>query len=154
MTKPEVPKGRGEWVLTSDMNTARRALVGMMKKRKLTQNALAALMAVSSTSMFSNFISGKQPNLRLDSMVKAIEAMGFEVVIREPEVGAKRRERLASLKAEMVKPADEEAGYGNLVGKDDPDRDLKLRMLGGMKEPENRASLENLFKELRESETA
>lgn len=156
MTEPEVRKGRGEWVLTSDMNTVRKALAAMLRKRKISQNALAALMGVSSTSMFANFLNGKQANMRLDSVVRAIESMGFEMVVREKAPKSKAQERLAALRAEKAKSgggdeAPEAGAYGDLVSDDDPDRDLKLRMLGGMVDPGNRESLENLFRELRET---
>lgn len=157
MTEPEVRKGRGEWVLTSDMGTVRKALGAMLRKRRITQNALAALMGVSSTSMFANFINGKQANLRLDSLVKAIESMDFELVVREKPARSKTQERLATLRAEKAKSeggdeVPETGTYGDLVSDEDPDRQLKLRILGGMVDPDNRATLENLFRELREAQ--
>lgn len=101
MTDPKPPKQPPvrEWVLTPDMDTVRNGLSGMMGCRKFTHTKLALEMGTTSSSMFSAFLRGQQAHIRTDSFLRAAQAMGFEVVIREPQT-TKTQRRLALLKEE------------------------------------------------------
>jgi len=95
MRPPKHVPGR-EWVLT-DTPSAVKALAGMMGKRGLILESLAAKM--NGRQLFSKFLRGEQRNIHLQSMIDAAMAMGFEVVIREPEENMTRR-RIAALAQE------------------------------------------------------
>lgn len=102
MSEPEpkrnTPPAR-EWILTPDMDSVRNALTGMMAKRRMTHTKLGVEMGSTTSSMFSSFLRRVQAHLRLDSLLRAAEAMEFEVVIREPSTNKTQR-RLAALKAQ------------------------------------------------------
>lgn len=85
-----------EWVLTS-VEDVRACLKGMMAKRRWNQERLAGQMGTS--SIFSAFLRGKQDNLKILTFIRAILAMEFELVVREPTT-SKTQRRLAALKAE------------------------------------------------------
>lgn len=101
MSDKKTPPVR-EWVLSPDMGTVRKALSGMMGSRKFSQTKLAVEMNSTSSSMFSAFLRGDQAHMRMDSILRAAEAMGYEVVIREPQTNRTQR-RLAALKEAKVK---------------------------------------------------
>lgn len=155
MSDPKKVMPATEWVLT-DLESQRKAIRGMMNLRRLILETLGHKMG--GRMLFSAFLIGKQKGLYLQSLIDAAEAMDCEVVVR-PKREDKLAARLQVIKRERVK---KEAGraaevpedFDDLVGPDDPDREYKLRLLREMKEPANRASLEQVFRELREAENA
>lgn len=85
-----------EWVLTS-IEDVRACLKGMMAKRRWNQERLATQMGTS--SIFSPFLRGLQDNMKILSFIRAVLAMEFELVVREPTTSKSQR-RLAALRAE------------------------------------------------------
>lgn len=107
MTKPKDPAEKKavnptppkvEWVLT-DIDSIAGAIRGMMGARGLIQERLAQRMG--GRNLFSNLFHGKAKDVRAMNLVAAAEAMGFEVVIREPSTSASKR-RLEGLRLEAV----------------------------------------------------
>lgn len=142
-----------EWILT-DVESQRRAIRGMMGLRKLILETLGNKMG--GRMLFSGFLGGKQKGLYVQSLIDAAEAMDCEVVIR-PKREDKLAQRLQMIRSERGR----KKGVGKApqvaddsVAPDDPDRDLKLRLLAGMKDAGNRRDLEQVFRDIREAGAA
>ena len=89
MSKPN------EWVIT-DSARLRLALGELKSKRKLSLEDLFHKMG---GMLLNQFLHGKQDNLRSDTIFKAIEALGVQLVIREPAT-SKMQQRLEMLRVE------------------------------------------------------
>lgn len=84
-----------EWVI-HDAHTLRAAIKGMKAKRKKSLEDLFHLMG---SRVLNKIIRGEQENLRSDTIILAVNSLGFELVIREPQ-RTKTQQRLAMLRAE------------------------------------------------------
>lgn len=87
-----------EWVV-HDAASLRKAMAGMKAKRKKNLESLFRLMG---SRVLNRFLAGEQDNLRSDTIFRALEAMQFEMVIREPST-SKTQKRLALLREEKEK---------------------------------------------------
>lgn len=85
-----------EWVI-HDKESLRQALMAVQRKRKLTLEDLFHRMG---GRLLNKFFRGEQDNLHTSTLFKARDAMGFEIVIREPRT-SKTQQRLAALRAEQ-----------------------------------------------------
>lgn len=116
-----------EWVV-HDAASLRRAMAGMKAKRKLSLEDLFHRMGAR---LLNRFLTGDQENLRSDTIFKALTAMGFEMVIREPST-SKTQQRLAALRAEretaqlalLHRAAEEEVAPGCRDVDGNPTREL------------------------------
>lgn len=87
-----------EWVV-HDAASLRKAMAGMKAKRRFSLEDLFQRMGAR---LLNRFLAGEQDNLRSDTIFKALEAMQFEMVIREPST-SKTQKRLALLREEKEK---------------------------------------------------
>lgn len=89
-----------QWIVTDD-GSARNAFKGMLRKRKMN---LARLAEIVGSQTMNRYLKGETGQLRTATFFKAIEGMGFEVVIRERQEKASNT-RLAILREKAAKPA-------------------------------------------------
>lgn len=121
-----------EWVI-HDAHTLRVAIRGMKAKRKLSLEDIFHKMG---SRVLNKIIRGEQDNLRSDSIIRAVNEMGFELVIREPQ-RTKTQQRLAALRAERDRDRPEPADA-------DPDRDEQGKLTRPLADGE-RAEVEELL---------
>lgn len=121
-----------EWVI-HDADSLRAAIRGMKAKRKLSLEDIFHKMG---SRVLNKIIRGEQDNLRSDSIIRAVNELGFELVIREPQ-RTKTQQRLAALRAERDKVPPESAVA-------DPDRDGQGKLTRPLTD-EERSQVEDLL---------
>lgn len=84
-----------EWVLT-DTESLRTALSAMKKQRRLSLEDLFHRMGAR---LLNRFFRSEQDDLYFRTVMKAVEAMEYELVIREPQK-TKTQQRLEALRKE------------------------------------------------------
>jgi len=89
------PTVTNEWII-ADAESLRAALDGMRRKRRLN---LEGLFHKVKGRMAGAFIQGRKDNLRSDTIINMVNALEFELVIREPST-SKQARRLAAIRAE------------------------------------------------------
>lgn len=86
---------------------ARDALARVCEERAVSLTALGVLGGVGNASLtrfvlqrrkISNGTYAKTNNLYISSFIKALDAAGYEVVVRPKEAGSRRERRLRALK--------------------------------------------------------
>lgn len=124
-----------EWVV-HDNDSLRAALQAIQRKRKLTLEDLYHRMG---GRLLNRFFQNKQDNLQTSTIWKAQQAMGFEIVIREPRT-SKTQQRLAKLREQQQAQRDtllQEAA-----------EEVVLEQTGlGVITPELRAEVDRMLKE-------
>jgi len=141
----EKPTVVNEWIIT-DAESLRAALDGMRRKRRLN---LEGLFHKVKGRMAGAFIQGRKDNLRSDTVINMVNALEFELVIREPST-SKAARRLAMLRAEHESKSKEfvrEAVEEQVTGSD---RDAEGKLTRPLTDQE-RAEVEALLDEYAKS---
>lgn len=129
---------RNEWVV-HDKESLRQALMAVQRKRKLSLEDLFHRMG---GRLLNRFFQGKQETLQTSTIFKALDAMGIEMVLREPKT-SKTQQRLAALRAEQ------EAKQADLL-QQTAEEAVAEKTGGDPLTPELRAEVDKMLKEFRD----